>query len=125
MHRTEKVVKEAMRLYPPAWSLARTAAKECEIGGHSLLTFPLAAGLGHASYRKGREGSDASLSASLESCPHRRRFLRHDRGDLAAGDDRAEVSTVHGSRPPRRSDAQHHPPAKERNQDGPPRKIGA
>lgn len=33
---TEKVVKEAMRLYPPAWSLARTAAKECEIGGYRV-----------------------------------------------------------------------------------------
>ena len=28
---TDKVVKESMRLYPPAWSLARTAAKEMEI----------------------------------------------------------------------------------------------
>ncbi len=33
---TEKVAKEAMRLYPPAWSLARTAAKECEIGGYRV-----------------------------------------------------------------------------------------
>ncbi len=27
---TDKVVKESMRLYPPAWSLARTVAKEIE-----------------------------------------------------------------------------------------------
>jgi cytochrome P450 len=33
---TEKVVKESMRLYPPAWSLARTTAKEIEVGGYRL-----------------------------------------------------------------------------------------
>jgi len=33
---TDKVVKESMRLYPPAWSLARTAAKEIEIAGYRL-----------------------------------------------------------------------------------------
>jgi cytochrome P450 len=33
---TDKVVKESMRLYPPAWSLARTAAKEIEVGGYRL-----------------------------------------------------------------------------------------
>lgn len=33
---TEKVVKESMRLYPPAWSLARTTAKEIEIGGYRV-----------------------------------------------------------------------------------------
>jgi cytochrome P450 len=33
---TEKVVKESMRLYPPAWSLARTAAKDMEIAGFRL-----------------------------------------------------------------------------------------
>jgi cytochrome P450 len=33
---TEKVVKEAMRLYPPAWGVARTAVKDCEIGGFRI-----------------------------------------------------------------------------------------
>jgi cytochrome P450 len=33
---TEKVVKEAMRLYPPAWGLARTALSDCEIGGFKV-----------------------------------------------------------------------------------------
>jgi len=33
---TDKVVKESMRLYPPAWSLARTVAKEIEIAGYRL-----------------------------------------------------------------------------------------
>jgi cytochrome P450 len=33
---TEKVVKEAMRLYPPAWGVARTVAKEFEIGGYRI-----------------------------------------------------------------------------------------
>jgi cytochrome P450 len=33
---TEKVVKEAMRLYPPAWGLGRTALKDCEIGGYHV-----------------------------------------------------------------------------------------
>ncbi len=29
-----RVVKESMRLYPPAWSMARAAAQDCEIGGY-------------------------------------------------------------------------------------------
>jgi cytochrome P450 len=33
---TDKVVKESMRLYPPAWSLARTVAKEMDLGGYRL-----------------------------------------------------------------------------------------
>ncbi len=33
---TEKVVKESMRLFPPAWSLARTVTKEIEIAGYRL-----------------------------------------------------------------------------------------
>jgi len=31
---TEAVVKESMRLYPPAWSLARTTARDFEVGGY-------------------------------------------------------------------------------------------
>ena len=30
---TEKIAKESMRLYPPAYALGREAVKECEIGG--------------------------------------------------------------------------------------------
>jgi cytochrome P450 len=33
---SEKVVKEAMRLYPPAWGVARTALRDCEIGGFRI-----------------------------------------------------------------------------------------
>ncbi len=33
---TDKVVKESMRLFPPAWSLARTVAKEIELAGYKL-----------------------------------------------------------------------------------------
>ncbi len=33
---TDRVVKESMRLYPPAWSLARAVTKEVEIGGYRL-----------------------------------------------------------------------------------------
>jgi len=33
---TDKVVKESMRLYPPAWSLARSVAKETELAGYRL-----------------------------------------------------------------------------------------
>jgi cytochrome P450 len=33
---TDKVVKESMRLYPPAWSLARTVAKAIELAGYKL-----------------------------------------------------------------------------------------
>jgi len=32
----EAVIKESMRLYPPAWSLARTAAKDCEIASYRI-----------------------------------------------------------------------------------------
>ena len=31
---TEKIVKEVLRLYPPAWVLNREAVEECEIGGY-------------------------------------------------------------------------------------------
>ena len=33
---TERVVKEAMRLYPPVWEVVRTAAQDCEIGGYVI-----------------------------------------------------------------------------------------
>ena len=33
---TDKVIKESMRLYPPAWSLARTTVKATEIGGYRI-----------------------------------------------------------------------------------------
>src|SRR5262249_32150277 len=33
---TEMVVKEAMRLYPPAWVVGREAMQDCEIGGHQI-----------------------------------------------------------------------------------------
>jgi cytochrome P450 len=33
---TERVIKESMRLYPPAWGVARTVIKEFELGGHRI-----------------------------------------------------------------------------------------
>lgn len=33
---TDKVVKESMRLYPPAWSLARSTVKEIELSGYRI-----------------------------------------------------------------------------------------
>jgi cytochrome P450 len=33
---TERVVKEAMRIYPPVWATVREAAKDCEIGGYLI-----------------------------------------------------------------------------------------
>ncbi len=33
---TERVIKESLRLYPPAWSLARTVVKEFEIAGYRI-----------------------------------------------------------------------------------------
>lgn len=33
---TEKIAKESMRLYPPAFGLGREALKECEIGGYRV-----------------------------------------------------------------------------------------
>lgn len=32
----EAVVKEAMRLYPPAWSIGREAIRDCEVGGYRV-----------------------------------------------------------------------------------------
>jgi cytochrome P450 len=32
----ERVIKESMRLHPPAWSLARTVVKEFEVGGYRI-----------------------------------------------------------------------------------------
>jgi len=33
---TERVIKESLRLYPPAWSLARTVVKDFEIAGYRI-----------------------------------------------------------------------------------------
>ena len=33
---TIKVLKESMRLYPPAWVLVREALKDCELGGYMI-----------------------------------------------------------------------------------------
>jgi len=33
---TERVIKESMRLYPPAWGVARTVIKEFELGGYKI-----------------------------------------------------------------------------------------
>lgn len=33
---TDMIVKESMRLYPPAWSIAREALGECDIGGYRV-----------------------------------------------------------------------------------------
>jgi cytochrome P450 len=33
---TERVIKEAMRLYPPAWAIVRNSLKDCEIGGYRV-----------------------------------------------------------------------------------------
>jgi cytochrome P450 len=33
---TERVVKEAMRLYPPAWAIVRNSLKDCDIGGYRV-----------------------------------------------------------------------------------------
>jgi len=33
---TERVIKESLRLYPPAWGLARTVIKEFEVGGYRI-----------------------------------------------------------------------------------------
>ena len=32
----ERVVKESLRLYPPAWAVGREAVRECEIGGYRI-----------------------------------------------------------------------------------------
>ena len=32
----EKIIKEALRLYPPAWALSRLALHDCEIGGYTI-----------------------------------------------------------------------------------------
>jgi cytochrome P450 len=32
----ERVVKESMRLYPPAWVVGREAIAECEVGGYRM-----------------------------------------------------------------------------------------
>ena len=33
---TERVIKEAMRLYPPSWAIVRNSLKDCEIGGYHV-----------------------------------------------------------------------------------------
>jgi cytochrome P450 len=36
LHYVERVVKEAMRLYPPAWVMGREVIGECEVGGYRM-----------------------------------------------------------------------------------------
>jgi cytochrome P450 len=36
LHYTAMVVNEVLRLYPPAWGIAREAVEECEIGGYRV-----------------------------------------------------------------------------------------
>jgi cytochrome P450 len=36
LHYTERVVKEVMRLYPPAWAIVRNSLRDCEIGGYRV-----------------------------------------------------------------------------------------
>jgi cytochrome P450 len=33
---TERVVKEVMRLYPPAWAIVRNSLEDCELGGYRV-----------------------------------------------------------------------------------------
>jgi len=33
---TERVVREAMRLYPPVWAIVRSPIEDCEIGGYRV-----------------------------------------------------------------------------------------
>jgi cytochrome P450 len=33
---TERVIKEAMRLYPPSWAIVRNSLHDCEIGGYQV-----------------------------------------------------------------------------------------
>ena len=33
---SERIIKEAIRLYPPGWAVARTALRNCEVGGYQL-----------------------------------------------------------------------------------------
>ena len=36
LHYAEWVIKESMRLYPPAWTIGREALEDCEIGGYPI-----------------------------------------------------------------------------------------
>src|SRR5919112_5631196 len=36
LHYTDMVVKESMRLYPPAWAFGRETVEDCEIGGYHV-----------------------------------------------------------------------------------------
>jgi cytochrome P450 len=36
LHYVDRVIKESMRLYPPAWVMGREAVGECEVGGYRM-----------------------------------------------------------------------------------------
>jgi cytochrome P450 len=36
LHYAEWVIKESMRMYPPAWTIGREALEDCEIGGYRI-----------------------------------------------------------------------------------------
>ena len=128
---TEWVVRETMRLYPPAWGVGRQALADCEIGGYRVpkgTQLFLVIWLVH---HDGRWFSDPEClppgavgprsyqaTASLCLFPVRRRGahlhrqpLRHDGGRAPSGDDRSEVPPEAGATPDARAGAGDHPSA--------------
>ncbi len=125
---TDKVVKESMRLYPPAWSLARTVAKEVELGGYRL---PVGANVVMSPWILHRDprffnqpeqfnperwtGGGGPTSPALRllplwrrTAPVHRRLVRHDGGEPASGGDCTALSVAAGPWTSRSRAAQHY-----------------
>ena len=128
---TERVVKEAMRLYPPAWAVVRNALKDCEIGGYRVpagATVVMSQWVMHRDPRyyeqPERFNPDRWLDEQAKAAPKfayfpfwwgtahlYRRLLCRDGSCFSVGSDRAEVSDPGCARSPGRAVAHHYTPA--------------
>ena len=125
---TEWVVRESMRLYPPAWGIAREALADCEIGGYHVpkgtqifmvqwlvhRDRPLVRRPGGLPARAMGQRPDQAI-APLRVFSIRRRAahlhrqpLRHDGGRAYPGHDRAAISPGDRAGPDTRAPAIDH-----------------
>ncbi len=139
---TEMVVKESMRLYPPAWGIGRLAINDCELNGYRILAgtnvflmqwhthrdarfFPDPEKF--ASRTLGRRSHPPRPPSALRLLPFRRRpaclprrRLRHDGSHPAPSHYRATLFLFPRAKHQGRALLLHHPSPKERPDHAPP-----
>ena len=135
---TERVVKEAMRLYPPAWAIVRNSLKDCDIGGYRVpagATVMMSQWVMHRDPRyydqPERFNPDRWLDGRAKRAPKfayfpfwwrtahlYRRVLCSDGSCFSAGSDRTEVSSPDCTRFPGRAITHDYTPTQAWHQGG-------